>query len=99
MDSERPIQDPNPLYASPEPSRLPAVWTWNCVYYARMALLTLAVIGLGIFFQTLVGPEADDPERLVYGVMFVVMGVILMEAYIVAPFLPTTLVRRTTTLS
>ena len=88
MRPESPAQDPGALHGPPPSPHPPGVWMWYCVYCAGMALMYLAVIGLGIMFLTVEDFELEEFERLLYGYMFIVMGVVLMGAYVIAPFLP-----------
>ena len=72
------------------PRPRPEFLVWYHVYCAVMAVMYLAVIGLGVFFL-LVDPEFLDmpafPARLM-GVAYAAMGAVLAGLFGAAPFLP-----------
>lgn len=70
----------------------PGVVGWYHAYCAAMAFLYLfcIVIGVaGIVFRNEIADRDSPPELIaLLGVMFAVLGVVLMVAFAAAPFLP-----------
>lgn len=67
----------------------PPVYTWYVVYCVLMALLYVFVLLMGIAFL-FIEPDQDmsEMEAKVMGVMFIIIGVVLVVPYAIAPFLP-----------
>jgi len=66
------------------------VWKWFVVYCILMALLYLALVGLG-FGYLLVEPaklEVNSSEAEFLGPVFIVAGLLLFFPFVSAPFLP-----------
>jgi hypothetical protein len=67
----------------------PAVWTWYIVYCAFMAFMYFAVIIAGVVFMFFVPNEDPDvPMNIIIGVLYMVLGLIFMVIFAIAPFLP-----------
>jgi hypothetical protein len=68
----------------------PAVWVWYVAYCVAMALLYLFVIGAGIFLLTVDPTWLEEDARLLWieGFLFIGLGLPLMAAFAIAPFLP-----------
>ena len=75
--------------ASRNAAATPSVYTWFVVYCILMALLYLAMAGMGIVFMFAeADTEMSEAEATVMGVVFVVMGLVFAGPYAAAPFLP-----------
>ncbi len=76
----------------PGPQTTPAVVTWFRVYAVFMALMYLMVILGGFAFLAFGNTFADEETPaellLIYGMVFVVMGVPLLILYVVGTFMP-----------
>jgi hypothetical protein len=80
-------------YAPPAQVERPAVWPWFVAYAILMAVVYLLV---GIFGATIlmVGPEQFQTARndadviAVQGIVFVIIGPLLLVPFAIAPFLP-----------
>ncbi|CAN5756878.1 hypothetical protein BH23PLA1_BH23PLA1_10060 [soil metagenome] len=81
-----PPQPPRP------PGTSPQVWTWFVVYCVVMCLFALLSVGLGVLVLMLpqLDPQADiEPEMaMIMGGAYIVIGLILVLPYLIAPFLP-----------
>lgn len=70
----------------------PPVYNWYVVYCIVMAVMYLLVAVVGVFF--VINPELmaktnEDVMALgITGVLYIVLGIILMIPYAIAPFLP-----------
>ncbi len=88
------MADGNP-YAPPQaviaaaPPRTPGVWTAYVVYCIGMALLYLALVGVGVAFS-FVMPEEEMAagEAVIISTLLVGLGLLFAVPYAAAPFLP-----------
>jgi hypothetical protein len=76
------------------PPPTPGVWYFYVAYCLFMALLYLAVVGLGLLFIVAAEPIAAEDSRhsaaemIVVGAVLCIMGGVLLLMYAVAPLLP-----------
>ena len=93
---------PSPAYSTSPPlayatalpygqePRVPPVWPWFVTYCVLMALLYLIVAGMGVFMLVAVptDPSIDPVEVRIQAGVFTAMGLPLLVAFGIAPFLP-----------
>ena len=67
----------------------PAVYIWFVVYCILMALVYLALAGMGVVYM-FIEPEKDmsAAEAKIMGSVFIVLGLVFFIPYALGPFLP-----------